>query len=473
MAIDLNDPNQFMYAKAKCLIDTLFFTRLFFKELYGKKFVIGEHHRIIAKKMDDVFEGRSTRVIFNIAPRYGKTELCVKMGIAKGLALNAGSKFIHLSYSDKLALDNSEFVKEVVNLPLYKKMFPEVQIKKGTDAKEKWYTTESGGVYAAAAGGQITGFGAGVVESAEQESEEFGGAIIIDDPIKPEDAQYENKRNAVNDRYDSTIVNRVNSRKTPIIIIMQRVHEMDLCGHVMKNYKDFEVVSMPVINKDGSALWPHKHTIEELYKLREANKFVFDTQMMQDPTPKDGVIFDADKLNYFRPSKDLTAQFETSMAYTDVADQGEDDLSLPIGRNIKDRVYIVDWVHMKAVLNGEEIGKEVVSQKLKEHKVVYNRVESNAMGASFGRSLQRMAPNCAVMLINNNQNKHTRILMAEGFIKKHFWFIHPDEQPAQYKEAMNELCKYARKGTTKKDDSPDALSGLKVMVESFLSNLYQ
>ena len=468
----IEDEHELEYAKAMCVLDTMFFTRLFFKEQYNKKYIQGEHHKIICKKLDEVFDGTCKRLIINIAPRYGKTQLAVKMFIAKGLALNSKSKFIHLSYSDKLALDNSEEVKDIINLPLYKKLFPEVEIKKGTDSKEKWYTVDNGGVYAAACGGQITGFGAGTVDEENVDSDLFSGAIIIDDPIKPEDAQYENKRNLINDRYDSTIVNRVNSRDTPIIIIMQRVHDEDLCGHVMKHYKDFEVISLPVITKEGKALWEHKHTLEELEDLRKANEFVFDTQMMQDPRPKHGMLFEKDKLNYFRPSELLEKEFESSMAYTDVADQGNDDLSVPIGRNIKERVYITDWVHMKAVINNEDVGLEVCAEKLKKNNVVYNRVESNAMGAPFGRNLQKLVASCAILFINSNTNKHTRIIMAQGFIYKYFWFVHPDEQDDQYKTAMNELCRYDKMGTVKKDDAPDALSGLKVMIEEFLQHYY-
>ena len=258
--------NEEKVIRYRCLSEMLFMTRYCFKQRTKKRFIIGEHHKKIAAALDRVLRGECRRLIINIAPRYGKTELAVKNFIAAGLALNPAAKFIHLSYSDNLALDNSEEVRDMVQEDWFTSIFPEVQIKKDSKGKKKWYTTAGGGVYATSTRGQITGFGAGLVDDEndervkkvrpvgeiEETDEEkianegefipiwergkpFGGAIIIDDAIKPEDAHSELLRTKVNDRYDNTIVSRVNSRNTPIIVIMQRTHPDDLCGYLMAN----------------------------------------------------------------------------------------------------------------------------------------------------------------------------------------------------------------------------------------------
>ena len=110
--------------KTWTLQSTLNFTRYFFKERYKRKFVVGKHHVKIAEALDRVFRGESTRLIINIAPRYGKTELAVKNFIAEGLAINPKAKFIHLSYSDDLARDNSRGVQDIINEPEYRRIFP-------------------------------------------------------------------------------------------------------------------------------------------------------------------------------------------------------------------------------------------------------------------------------------------------------------------------------------------------------------
>jgi hypothetical protein len=265
----------------------------------NRQFIVGDHHKLIADKLDKVFAGQCKRLIINCPPRYSKTEMVVKTLIAKGLAINPMSKYIHLSYSANLALDNSERVKDMVGEEWYQQLFPWVEIKKDSKAKQKWYTTSGGGVYATSSAGQVTGFGAGLVEEMTKDdmpgaptdvhnNYKWGGAIIIDDPLKPEDAFSPVQRTKVNDRFENTIRSRVNSRETPIIVIMQRLHKEDLAGYLQNLEPDeWEVLSLPALSVDSEgnevALYPFKHTVEELHKIQKANRFVFETQYQQNP----------------------------------------------------------------------------------------------------------------------------------------------------------------------------------------------
>lgn len=288
-------------ARVKCQQSLMFFTRYYFKKRQKRKFIIGEHHKIIVDTLEKVAKGELTRVIFNIAPRYGKTELAVKNFISWCLSNNQRAKFIHLSYSDDLALDNSEEIKDLITSDEFSTMFPEIELKKDSKSKKKWYTSQGGGVYATSASGQVTGFGAGRVDEEEDKElggiidymnsfDGFGGAIVVDDPIKPDDV-YTVLREKVNNKFDTTIRNRVNSRKTPIIVIMQRLHPMDLCGYLKKiEPNTWTIISLPVIKQDGESLWPFKHTLDELKELKRINDHVFETQYMQNPQPRSGVI---------------------------------------------------------------------------------------------------------------------------------------------------------------------------------------
>lgn len=459
-------PVQIAVARELCKVDTLFFAQFFFKHLTGKKFIVSDHHRQICAALDEMYKGENPRQIFNIAPRYGKTELCVKMAIAKGLALNPRSKYIHLSYSEKLALDNSEAVKEIVKLPIYQLLFPDVQIKKGTDAKEKWYTTAGGGVYATAAGGQITGFGAGLVEHPGDEWV-FPGGIFIDDPIKPEDAQYEVKRTAVNDRFDSTHVNRINSQRTPIILTMQRTHTEDLSGHLIEKYPEFRVMKLAAIKEDGTPLYPQKHSIEDLYALRQANEFVFETQYQQDPRPKHGLLFPKDELRYFIPRENM--KFEETYAYIDVADEGEDYLAMPFGQLVGKDIYITD-----ALFDDGENLEQVCAQLIKDKKPQFTRVESNNGGNFFKRNLEALVPDAMILPVRATTNKVGRIRSASGFIKKHFVFVDPKYQSEEYRKFFDNLTRYTRNGKgVKHDDAPDACAGLARMIANFCPDLFE
>ena len=292
-----------------------------------KKFIVNWHHIIICDALEDVYFGRRKNVIFNLPPRYSKTEIIVKAFVEWSLLQNARSKFLHLTYSEDLALDNSTQIREDIKAPWFQK-HKQIKTKKDSDSKKKWYTTENGGVYATGTCGSITGFGAGsfegdieaVEELTDEEKEQqekdfvvetnsiddwmntddiiveegFGGAIIIDDPIKPEDAHSETQRNKANNRLNSTILSRRNSaNKTPIIIVMQRLHEDDMAGFCLDGgtSEKFDVISLPAINDKGEALWPMKHTVEQLKAMERADSFMFASQYMQDPKPMSGGLF--------------------------------------------------------------------------------------------------------------------------------------------------------------------------------------
>jgi len=260
------------------LSDPLLFTQYFFKMEYNREFYPAEPHRIIAEKLKDVLTLKTTRLIINIAPRFGKTELIVKMLMALGLAFNPKSKFIHASYSEKLALDNSESVRDLIKSKSYQDLF-DIETKKDSDSKSKWYTKQGGGVYATSTGGQITGFGAGSIDS-----EYFSGALIIDDPIKPESALSMVTRDFVNERFDNTLRSRLNSEKTPIIIVMQRLHANDLTGFLLEKEREkWELLVLPALKEDGKALWEMKLSAETLIHLRKITPYVFYSQYQQTP----------------------------------------------------------------------------------------------------------------------------------------------------------------------------------------------
>lgn len=270
--------------KTKCEKDLLFYSRYIYKENTRRNFIVTPHFRLISDSLMKVIKGETKRLIINIPPRYGKTELAVKNFIGYGLAINPQSKFIHLSYSDDLALDNSSQAKEYIESDSYQRLW-QMKLKKDAQGKKKWFNEDGGGVYATASGGAITGFGAGV-----SDSKVFSGAIIIDDPLKPDDAFSEVKRKAVNERYNNTIRSRVNDRDTPIIVIMQRLHEDDLSGFLLGggSGETWEHLCLPALDENNNPLWEDKHTFNELESIRQADRYTFAGQYMQQPAPDEG-----------------------------------------------------------------------------------------------------------------------------------------------------------------------------------------
>lgn len=318
--------------KDKCIDSLLFFTRFIFKENTGNKFEVAPFHIELAQTLEKVSKGEINRLIINIPPRYGKTEIAVKMYIAWSLAKNPAAKFIHLSYSDALALDNSSQTREYITGDAYQSLWP-LQLKKDSQSQKKWYTTAGGGVYATASGGAITGFGAG-----------SGGAIIIDDPLKPDDAVSDVKRSFINNRYNTTIRSRVNSRDVPIIVIMQRLHEDDLSGYLLDggSGEDWHHLKLSAIDENNNALWPSKHSFNELEAIRQADRYTFSGQYMQDPAPQEGGEWRKDWFNVINKAE-LPANVNWEMfidgAYT--KDTRNDPTGIQISGKSGDNLYIL------------------------------------------------------------------------------------------------------------------------------------
>ncbi len=481
------------YIQTKCLTDTLFFTRYFYKKRFDRKYIVGRQHEIISDYLDKVYNGEITRLCIRVAPRYGKTELAVKNGIAKGLALNPRSRYIHLSYSSELALDNSSEIKDFVQEEYYQNLFPYVQIKKDTKAKKKWYTTAGGGVYATSTAGQVTGFGAGVVDDEEGIDDfinelnegcsalDFGGGIFIDDPIKPEDALSDTKRNKINNRFYSTIYNRVNSRKTPIVIIGQATHEEDLIGYVMKQEPDtWTLVNIPCIymGEDGKekALYPPKHTLEELYKLREADPYVFETQYQQNPKPIEGLLLPLSELRF----EDVSAIPDNNVVFRfavgDPADTGGDKYSMPFMDVVIDdnnlAVYVRDVIHNK---DGIEVNTGKIIERTKENSTECILIESNGVGlASIINLKNNIANHTLIKSFASSENKEVRILSNYEFVKKYFVFDKNYKSKIEYKLFIEDLTSYLKEGENKhkKDAIDSCCSAAKALKAKYRKFLY-
>ena len=456
--------------KTWCLASTLNFTRYFFKQRNHRKFIVGRHHRIIASALDDVLAGRTKKLIINIAPRYGKTELAVKNFIAMGLALNPKAKFIHLSYSDDLARDNSSDVQAIMREQEYKRLF---DARPTSTNSKKWYTEQGGGLYAVSSAGQVTGFGAGLVDAEPDDSEtiddmmpycngtDFGGAIIIDDPIKPDDALSALVRQKVNQKFDTTIRNRVNSRNTPIIIIMQRLNENDLCGYLIgKEPDEWRVISLPCIYTDENGqeqpLWEFKHTLAELHDLRDKNAWVYDTQYMQNPKPMEGLMYESEWKTYtIRPA----SRYCIRKAYIDTADTGEDFLCAIVYDETETANYIVDVLFTQRPM---EYTEPATAQMLTKHGVAECVIESNNGGRSFARAVEqqlRLMGNhkTKIKWFHQTLNKQERIFSHSAEVQN--ITMMPDGWERLFPAFNAQITGYMKVGNNAHDDAPDALTG--------------
>lgn len=293
--------------------DYLEFVKYHFKKFKREEFKVNQHHRALASALMDVFNGKIKYLLINVPPRHTKTELAVKNFIPWCFSINPMCRFLHLSYSDGLALDNAQWVKNLMRSESYIDLYGDLFSldKHKSDSKKLWYSDEKGYMYSTSSLGQVTGFGAGALPD-DKQKHNFYGAIIIDDPLKAADALSDVKREAVNRVFMNTIKSRLNDpKKTPIIIIMQRLHEDDLSGFLLNGNSEFKFthINLPAINEDGPSkydpreigepIWKDMHSLEMLKKMEETDPLVFAGQYQQRPAPLEGNMVKKDWLKFY------------------------------------------------------------------------------------------------------------------------------------------------------------------------------
>jgi predicted phage terminase large subunit-like protein len=264
------------------------------------------------------------------------------------LARDARCQFIHLSYSDELATDNSARIKDLIETDWYQALWG-VQFKKSANQKALWRTEAGGGIKAGPAGGAVTGFGAGVAydipEGGSPEDVPFGGAILADDPIKPDDAESDVERKKINRRLNSTIKSRKNAPWTPIIMIMQRVHDDDPTGFVMSGGTgdDWTLLKIPALREDGTPLWTFRHTLDDLQRIMAADKYVWNGQYMQEPVPDEGDFFTLDKVRWYNRLPDHLNYYGASDYAASDASGADFTEHAIFGVCPDGNIYVVDW----------------------------------------------------------------------------------------------------------------------------------
>jgi predicted phage terminase large subunit-like protein len=271
------------------------FSRYMFRSKRNIDMLDNWHQARICKALQRVYTGRINRLIINVPPRSGKTEVAVKAFISWAMGLAPDSEFIHASYSKRLATANAYDIRAMMQHVAYKLVFPWLKLQDDSKAKDEFRTTAGGIVYATGAEGTITGYGASKMRDS------FGGAIIIDDPHKAGEATSPVMRQSVIDWYQSTIQSRLNKPDGPIIIIMQRLHEEDLSGWLLNggSGEKWEHLVIPARDESGQSFWPEQFPPEMLDRLELTSPYVFAGQYMQRPAPLGGGIFKDEWWRFF------------------------------------------------------------------------------------------------------------------------------------------------------------------------------
>ena len=244
---------------------------------------IGPHHRKLAAIFEDIAAGKKKRVIVNIAPRHGKSELISYLAPAWFLGKYPHKKVIMASHTADLAVNFGRRVRNLVGSDAYKDVFPQVELQADSKSASRWGTNFNGEYFAIGVGGALAGRGADL--------------FIIDDPHSEQDAK-QGRADVFEPAYEwfqSGPIQRLMPGGA-IIVVMTRWSKADLTGQIIDHMSrnedadEWEVVEFPAILND-KPLWPEFWPIEELLaKKASMDVRYWQAQYMQQPTSEEGAL---------------------------------------------------------------------------------------------------------------------------------------------------------------------------------------
>lgn len=288
-------------------LDFWTFVNRVFAELTGETFLDNWHIQLLCAEVDRIRTESNTKLAIALPPRSLKSIIVSVALPAWLLGHNPGIEVVCASYGQELADQLSADCRRVMLTPWYRRLFPATVLDK--QAIGHLATTVGGKRYATSVGGTLTGMGADV--------------IIVDDPMKPDEALSDAERTKANQWARHTLFTRLNRKSDDrIILVQQRLHEDDMIGHV-KDIAGFELLSFAAIAQEdedytirtpfgtltharltGEALHPEREPLEVLEKQRVllGTEF-FAAQYLQSPAPPGGGLVKLAWFNRYDPAR--------------------------------------------------------------------------------------------------------------------------------------------------------------------------
>lgn len=253
-----------------------------------------------------------------------------------------------ISYSATLAQDNSWDCRAIYQSDTFKAIFPRIpSLKDDQNTKQHRENKEWWQYYASGSTGTITG--------------KWCDIMVIDDPLKPDEATSDVVRTGVNNNYHNTLYSRLNNKvEWAIVIIMQRLHDDDLCWHLIEQEKHWEKREKIIIKaiaedddeyrKAGDSFFEKRFPKEILQEIKRKSQdidwwIVFSSQYQQEPTNKDTQEFHQERFKYHGTDSQPTPHWIRIFTAVDPAfkqKQENDQTSIITWWFIENRLYILE-----------------------------------------------------------------------------------------------------------------------------------
>ena len=308
--------------------DFMSFAHRAFRELNPQTSLLeAPHLELIATKLEACRRGRIRRLALLLPPRQLKSHMVSIAFPAWYLGHHPARHVICASYGQELADKLARDCRRIMASLWYQPLFPTRLADR--QAVHDFATTAGGSRMATSVGGVLTGRG--------------GDLLIMDDVLKPDEALSEIRRKGVNEWYDHTLLSRLNDKIAGcIIIIMQRLHQDDLVGHVLEQ-EPWDLLCLPAIAEEdqefliesplgkrvfrrraGTALHPEREPLATLKSIRSTiGEYHFASQYQQEPMPLGGAIVRTKWLRYYGP-EDLPEKFDALLQSWDCANKSSE-----------------------------------------------------------------------------------------------------------------------------------------------------
>lgn len=387
-----------------------------FKTVEPATYVPNWHIDLISEYLDAIVAGEVTRVIFNVPPGYTKS-ISVNVGFsAKLMGVQPFRRILSASHSYQLSLKMSNKTRSVVQAPWYQATYPDMILKTDVENRQDLFsTTQNGYRQAVSVGGKITGGG--------------GDVLMIDDPLDATDAAAVSGAavRAANDWFNGTFYSRLRDKKKGIIIvIMQRLLDMDLTGMLQGQMNDkFEICKIPAIeDTPGGRLYTfgnfsyHRPEGEVLCDAIEGPKemaaakerlgtFGFASQYQQEPAPKEGGLVKKEWFQYYDFERGLPTPVSIVQSWDTAvkADQIHDYSVCTTWYVAENGFYLVDVLRQR--MEYPELKRSTIAQSEK-WKPDLILIEDKASGQALIQELQT-STQLPIMPTMPVQDKITRL----------------------------------------------------------------
>ncbi len=396
------------------------------------KYTSAPHLELIQSKLLELCKRKITRLMINMPPRHGKSELISKYFPFWYIGKNPEHQIIHATYGESLSRTTGKQLKELF-LDFGKSIF-DIELSKDSRSAKELRLRKSGGVFLTSVGGSLTGRGCDL--------------LIIDDPIKNhQDAYSFKKRESLFDWYQSTAFTRLEPNGA-IVILMTRWHESDLCGRLLEIESDkWTLINLPAIAESkndllgrqiGEPLWKERYPIEKLKEMKTTlNDVWFASMYQQQPTPADGDIFQRkhfqyfteDSTSYYLPNNEenrTNKDFVNRLATVDLAisekSSADYTVCLVFGVTQKGNILVLDVIRRR--INGSE-HVDFIAEMYRQYKLQTIGIEVVATQSAVFQSVQKES-NIYAFELKPQGNKifrtlHITLLLQQGkvYFRKH------------------------------------------------------